>query len=106
MHLTDEQKSAVARWIAEGDSLADVGNGRLELLWAFGIEAMTGFTEAYRRLTNLDWATLPYWDLCAALRPAGKLHTWGLDATVEKTMREKHRWFVTQALATLAAQGR
>jgi aminoglycoside phosphotransferase (APT) family kinase protein len=100
--------AAVIDWedAAVGDPLADVGNGRLELLWAFGIEAMTGFTETYRRLTNLDWATLPYWELCAALRPAGKLHTWGLDAVVETTMREKHHWFVTQALATLAAQGR
>ncbi len=104
----EERLAAVIDWedAAVGDPLADVGNCRLELLWAFGAEAMMRFTEAYRRLTNLDWVNLPYWDLCAALRPAGKLHTWGLDAAVEKAMREKHHWFVTQAFETLTAQGR
>ncbi|MCE7983477.1 MAG: phosphotransferase family protein [Caldilinea sp. CFX5] len=104
----DGRLAAVIDWedAAIGDPLADVGNSRLELLWALGAEAMTDFTEQYRRLTDLDWANLPYWDLCAALRPAGKLHTWGLDAATEKAMKESHRWFVTQAFATLAAQGR
>lgn len=104
----EERLAAVIDWedAALGDPLADVGNCRLELLWAFGAEAMTSFTEAYRRLTNLDWTNLPYWDLCAALRPAGKLHTWGLDDATEKTMRASHHWFVTQAFAALAAQGR
>jgi aminoglycoside phosphotransferase (APT) family kinase protein len=103
-----ERLAAVIDWedAAVGDPLADVGISRLELLWAFGAEAMKSFTEEYRRLTTLDWANLPYWDLCAALRPAGKLHTWGLDAAVEKAMREKHHWFVTQALETLTTQGR
>lgn len=100
--------AAVIDWedAAVGDPLADVSNGRLELLWAFGAEAMTHFTEHYRGSTTLDWTNLAYWDLCAALRPVGKLGAWGLAAAVEKTLREKHHWFVTQAFATLAAQGR
>lgn len=104
----EERLAAVIDWedAAVGDPLADVGNCRLELLWTFGAEAMLGFTEQYRRVTNLDWTNLPYWDLCAALRPAGKLHTWGLDAAIEKAMREKHHWFVTQAIETLTTQGR
>lgn len=97
------QLVAVIDWedAAVGDPLVDVGNSRLELLWAFGIDTMQSFTEQYQRLTNLDWRNLPYWDLCAALRPAGKLHAWGLETAVEKAMREKHGWFVTQALAHL-----
>lgn len=93
--------AAVIDWedAAVGDPLADVGNCRLELLWALGVEAMIRFTEHYQRITTLDWANLPYWDLCAALRPAGKLHTWGLDAAVETAMRASHHWFVTQAFA-------
>lgn len=100
--------AAVIDWedAAVGDPLADVGNCRLELLWALGAAAMRDFTAHYRRLTNLDWTNLAYWDLCAALRPAGKLHTWGLDAAVETRMRANHHWFVTQAFETLTAQGR
>lgn len=93
--------AAVIDWedAAVGDPLADVGNCRLELLWSLGVEAMAHFTEQYQRITTLDWTNLPYWDLCAALRPAGKLHTWGLDAAVETAMRASHHWFVTQAFA-------
>lgn len=99
---------AVIDWedAAIGDPLADLGNTRLELLWAFGADAMTQFTATYRSLANLDFTNLPYWDLCAALRPAGKLAEWGLDAQTEQTMRERHHWFVTQAFAELAEQGR
>lgn len=104
----DGRLVAVIDWedAAIGDPLADLGNTRLELLWAFGADAMTQFTATYRSLANLDFTHLPYWDLCAALRPAGKLSEWGLDAQTEQTMRERHHWFVTQAFAELAAQGR
>jgi len=86
-----------------GDPLADVGNARLELLWAFGRDAMQQFTDAYHaRMPGVDLAGLPYWDLCAALRPAGKLAEWGLDPAAENAMHEAHRWFVDQALDRLA----
>jgi len=84
-----------------GDPLADVANSRLELLWAFGVEAMATFTHTYKSLTKYHFAHLPYWDLCAALRPATKLSTWGLDVMTEKRMRERHKWFVNQALEKL-----
>ena len=102
------QLVAVIDWedAAVGDPLADLGNTRLELLWAFGRDAMTQFTAIYQSLTTIDFTNLPYWDLCAALRPAGKLGEWGLDASTEKTMRERHHGFVTQAFAALAEQGR
>jgi hypothetical protein len=44
---------------------------------------------------------LPYWDLCAALRPASKLGAWGLDEATEQRMRHLHKVFVTQALERL-----
>jgi aminoglycoside phosphotransferase (APT) family kinase protein len=87
-----------------GDPLADVANSRLELLWAFGSDALRQFTANYRALTTLDFTDLPYWDLCAALRPAGKLAGWGLDAATEQRMRAAHHLFVAQAFAQLAAQ--
>jgi hypothetical protein len=43
----------------------------MEFLWAFGKEAMQQFTDHYQGLTSVDCTDLPYWDLCAALRPAG-----------------------------------
>ena len=61
---------AVIDWedAALGDPLADVANSRLEILWAFGIAAMIGCTRQYRSMTAVDFANLPYWDLCVALR--------------------------------------
>lgn len=102
----DGQLVAIIDWedAALGDPLADVANCRLEILWAFGIDAMQMFTHQYQSLTTIDFTNLPYWDLCAALRPASKLSEWGLDDLTETTMREGHRWFITQAFEKLSPQ--
>ena len=84
-----------------GTPLADVANCRLELLWALGGEAMAVFTAHYRGLTRADWTHLAYWDLYAALRPADSLSGWGLDPVAEQRMRQRHTWFVRQALRKL-----
>jgi len=103
----DGQLVAIIDWedAALGDPLADVANSRLEILWAFGVDAMKCFTHQYQSMTTIDFTYLPYWDLCAALRPIAQIAQWGLDATTEKTMRERHRWFVTQAFEKLSSQG-
>ncbi len=100
------QLVAVIDWedAAVGDPLADVGNSRLEILWAFGIEAMEQFTQHYKIMTPLDFTNLPYWDLCAALRPASKLSEWAGDAITEKRMRDGHQHFITQAFARLVTK--
>jgi aminoglycoside phosphotransferase (APT) family kinase protein len=102
----DARLTGVVDWedAALGEPLADVGNARLELLWAWGEAAMDAFTRRYSSGTACDVADLPYWDLCAALRPAGKLSSWGLDEAAKRAMREKHRWFVGRALQQLAAR--
>lgn len=99
----DGQLVAVIDWedAAIGDPLADVGSSRLELLWAFGIDAMQHFTEHYRALTTLDWTNLPYWDLYAALRLA-PFAEWAVDANEEQQMRAGHRWFIAQACEQLS----
>lgn len=101
----DGRLVAVLDWedAAVGDPLSDLANTRMELLWAFGAAAMDAFTAQYRALADIDWANLARWDLCAALWPAGKLAGWGLEAAAEQTMRERHRVFVEQAFARLAA---
>lgn len=99
------QVAAIIDWedAALGDPLADLGNMRMELLWTFGIEAMEQFTQHYQVMTTINFSNLPYWDLCAALRPASKLSEWAGDELTEKRMREGHHVFITQAFEKLAA---
>lgn len=105
----DGQLVAIIDWedAALGDPLADLGNSRLEVLWAFGDEAMQRFTRAYLSLSALDRANLPYWDLYAALRLSFQLADWDAEgpAARARTMRERFQWFLAQAFEQLSAQG-
>ncbi len=103
----DGRLAAILDWedAAFGDPLADLATSRLEILWAFGVRAMHDATHHYHSLMPaIDFTNLPYWDLCAALRPASQISTWGLDERTEKTMRERHRLFTTQAFEKLSAR--
>ena len=103
----DGRLVAVIDWedAAIGDPLADVGNARLELAWTLGPEAMDDFTRRYRSvLGDVDFTDLPYWDLRADLRLAGRVAEWGLDAVMEEAMLAAHEAFVAQALETLSAR--
>jgi aminoglycoside phosphotransferase (APT) family kinase protein len=92
-----------------GDPLADLAISRLDILWILGIDAMNDFTRHYHSMTTLDFTNLPYWDLCAALRPASRIAEWasewselGRNDITETTMRAGHRWFITQAFEKLS----
>jgi aminoglycoside phosphotransferase (APT) family kinase protein len=85
-----------------GDPLADVANSRLEILWAFGIDAMHSFTQHYKSMTTIDFTNLPIWDLFAALRPASQMSEWAADDITEKRMRERHKLFTSQAFEKLS----
>ncbi len=100
----DGRLAGIIDWedAAQGDPLADLANSRLELLWAFGSEAMQHFTQQYLSMNPIDVTDLPYWDLCAALRPISKAAEWSEWATDEQVMRERHRWFVDQAFEKIA----
>lgn len=104
----DGQLVAVIDWedAAIGDPLADLAIARLEILWAFGIEAMYLFTQQYRSMTAIDFTNLPYWNLCAALWEVNQIANWGLDDSTVKTMLEKDRWFVGRAFEQLSGQWR
>jgi aminoglycoside phosphotransferase (APT) family kinase protein len=102
----DGRLVAVLDWedAAIGDPLADVANARLELLWALGSEAMDEFTRRYETAAPaMDLTDLPYWDLRADLRLAGRTGEWGLDAGTLEAMRVRHEQFVAQALEKLSA---
>ncbi len=92
-----------------GDPLFDLAITRLDMLWAYGEEAMILFTQQYQLRMDLDYTFLPFWDLRVSLRPITNIATWATsfpplgrpDITVN-TMTQKHRWFVDQAFAMLA----
>jgi aminoglycoside phosphotransferase (APT) family kinase protein len=102
----DGQVVAIIDWedAALGDPLADVANTRLEILWAFGLDAMHSFTQHYQLITGIDFTNLPVWDLFAALRPASKISEWAADDIAEQRMRAGHKLFVTQAFEKLSGQ--
>jgi aminoglycoside phosphotransferase (APT) family kinase protein len=104
----DGQLVGVIDWedAAIGDPLADVANSRLEVLWAFGSDAMQRFTQVYQSISSIDFAALPYWDLCAALRHAAHAADWATYAATEQTMRAGYRWFITQAFEERSIQGK
>lgn len=94
-----------------GDPLSDVAISRLDILWAYGIDAMHAFTDRYRAMTTVDFWNLPYWDLWAALRPVGNIAAWaeawqalGRPDITAESMRAGHRAFVSQAFETLGAR--
>ncbi len=87
-----------------GDPVADLANSRLEILWAFGSDAMHQFTRLYQSLTTLDCTHLPYWDLYASWRPTTQLAAWATSPAEEQAMRAALRQFIAQALDQLADQ--
>ena len=86
-----------------GDPLLDLSVSRLELLWAFGLEAMRRFTELYGTNTAVDLGNLACWDLYVAAGAAGDLASWGLDPATEQSMREQLAWFAERACVRLPA---
>ncbi len=100
----DGRLAAVIDWedAAFGDPLADLGNARLELTMLFGAVAAEDFTSGYSAsMPGLDVTALPWWDLYAALRPAGKLAGWGLPQAELDRFRAGHREFTKSALRHL-----
>jgi aminoglycoside phosphotransferase (APT) family kinase protein len=99
----DGKLAAVLDWedAALGDPLDDLAIMRLELLWNFGVKAMNEFTRRYQARTSIDLTDLSYWDLCAALRPCGRIALWAADAEREAVMRDAHRQFRMQAFEAL-----
>jgi aminoglycoside phosphotransferase (APT) family kinase protein len=100
----DGQLIGILDWedAAIGDPLADIAISRLDLLWAFGADVMQRFTQEYAAVAPIDMTNLACWDLCAALRPAGRLGDWASDEADEAQMRERHALFVAQALEHLS----
>jgi len=96
----DGELVALIDWedAAVGDPLADLANGRLEVLFAFGEAALDAFTDAYRAaMPKLDYADLPEWDLFAVRRLVPEMPKWGLDPKQEEALRRRADWFAARA---------
>ncbi len=113
--LWQERKlAAIIDWedAAWGDPLIDLAKSRAEIVWIFGQQALTVFTQEYQRLISIDFSHLPYWDLCAVLRLVrlargnfAELAAWFLpfnraDLT-EQSISENIAFFTDQAFARL-----
>ena len=108
----DGRLVAVIDWedAALCDPLADLAICRLDVAMIHGADVMESFTRHYCAASRVDVATLPYWDLCAALRAPTDMAEWagdwpelGRDDITAQTMRDGHRRFVAQALVKLDA---
>ena len=106
----DERLAAVIDWeeTSIGDPLFDVAIARLDLLWAYGEEAMITFTHAYQAKVDLDYTFLPWWDLRVSLRPMLNIGAWatsfpllGRPDVTSDSMTCGHRWFVDSAIDQL-----
>jgi aminoglycoside phosphotransferase (APT) family kinase protein len=88
---------------AFGDPMADLANIRLEIVWHFGSAAMKTLTSEYLALRPAaETATLPLWDLRAALRACWfPLETLALPAEEIAAMRAAHREFAATAMSQL-----
>jgi hypothetical protein len=51
---------------------------------------------------RLDLTDLAYWELVAALRPAGTMRGWGLADQTRRQYQRRHRAFVDRVLPRLA----
>ena len=108
----DGDLAAVIDWedAKIGDPLSDLANARLEVLWAFGWDAMRDFTRMYLDAARMDTAGLLYWDLFAALVIASNFEAivegWAPApmpgrAADESELRERLRQFAEAALSRL-----
>jgi aminoglycoside phosphotransferase (APT) family kinase protein len=109
-----DQLIAVIDWedACWGDPLYDLAIARLDLLWIFGLEAMTSFTDYYQSGMPIDYTDLPYWDLYAALRFirlagshldewAAYFHPYGRRDITASTIRTYYDFFIHQAFERL-----
>jgi hypothetical protein len=76
--------------------------GRDHRLGERGTTAQEDLTSQYHVLMpDLDMSALPHWDLYAALRPAGKVTSWGLSPPELTRVRAGHAEFAQSALQRL-----
>ncbi|MDF1814326.1 MAG: phosphotransferase [Verrucomicrobiales bacterium] len=106
----DGRLAAVIDWgdACMGDPLMDLAIARLDVLWAFDIDAMERFTESFCSDRSICVEQLAVWDIYAAMRPEGHLDIWagafpklGRDDVTSEVMEQKRRAFLERAIMLL-----
>ncbi|MBK9123887.1 MAG: phosphotransferase [Chloroflexi bacterium] len=101
-----DQLAGVVDWedAAFGDPLADLAIARLELLWAFGDDALRAFTKVYAaEMSGLDTTDLPYWDLSISIRRVAHIPLWGVGPERERAMVADANRFIRAALRAVGS---
>ncbi|MBX2800787.1 MAG: phosphotransferase [Myxococcales bacterium] len=100
--------AAVIDWedAAVGDPVADFAACRVELLYKYGPEASSTFTHHYlqQRGRPVPDAVLALWELYVTSAGLAFMDKWGLDPTVEATMRERGNGVLDWAARVVAEQ--
>ncbi len=95
--------AAIIDWedAALGDPLADIACARVELLCAYGSEAMDSFTRLYRSQSEIDWSELPLWEVYVSAAALATMSQWGLSPVVEAARRGATQRFIKRAVEDL-----
>lgn len=110
----DGQLTAMIDWedMVYADPLYEIAVTRLNLMWAFGPDAMQNFTKAYHQMMpHLDLTQLPLWDLYVALRTPDNFPEWA-DGWIDyeradvnrQTFLDDYHEFVKLAFGQLKSQ--
>ena len=102
----DGELVAILDWedAALGDPLSDVAGCRIELLWKYGAEAMSYFTQLYMKDRSVDARRLALWEVCAGSAANHFRGEWGLEPSYEAEMRRKTNGFIRAAAAALLGE--
>lgn len=99
----DGRIAAVLDWedAAVGDPWSDVACCRVELLCAYGDDAMERFTDRYLGATTRDPFNLPVWDVYVSAAALASMADWGLAPEVEAARRANTSAFLDRAARNL-----
>lgn len=101
----DGRLAAVLDWEdAVGDPWSDVACCRVELLCAYGEDAMERFTERYLAASTRDAFNLPVWEVYVSAAALSSMADWGLAPEVEAARRASTGAFLERAARDLVAQ--
>ncbi len=100
---SEGQLSAVIDWedAAVGDPVSDVAACRVEILCAYGEDAMTLFTEEYVASTTIDLDDLDLWSAYVSYSALASMDEWGLPPGELHNRRRQTRAFADHAALRL-----
>ena len=87
-----------------GDPLSDLAACRVELLCAYGHDAMELFSQRYQELAGLDDHDLPLWEVYVSVAALASMNDWGLAAEDLAARQTATRAFAEAAVERLQSR--